>query len=89
MDAETFDMVDGLLATGGKTNDRESAISLMEVGVREGTLYDVARVISERYAFRPHAVIEWYAEVLNRRVQETTTIIEKLRELTEGNVGSQ
>ncbi|MBA7680042.1 hypothetical protein ES703_88349 [subsurface metagenome] len=89
MDAETFDMVDGLLATQGETDDRESAISLMEVGVREGTLYDVAKVISERYAFRPHTVIEWYAEVLNRRVQAATAIIEKLKELTEGNVGSQ
>ena len=89
MDAETFDMVDGLLATQGETDDRETAISLMEVGVREGTLYDVAKVISERYAFRPLTVIEWYTEVLNRRVEETTQLIKKLTEQRVDNVGSQ
>ncbi len=88
MDNDEFRLIDGLLATGLFHDDRESAISLMEVGVREGTHADVAKVIAERYALQPQAVIEWYAEVLNRRVQEATAIIEKLRELTEGNVGS-
>ena len=88
MDNEQFKMVDGLLATQGETDDRESAISLMEVGVREGTLHDVANVIAERYAFRPLAVIEWYTEVLNRRVEETTQLIQKLTKLRVDNVGS-
>ena len=76
----TFDMVDGLL-------DTESAISLMEVGVREGNVGDVAKVIAGRFALRPKAVIEWYTEVLNRRVQEATAILEKLRELTMCRLG--
>ena len=85
MGAETFDMVDGILAGAGETDDREAATSLMEVGVREGTLDDVAKVIAGRHALQPQAVIEWYAEVLNRRAQEATAIIEKLRELTKGH----
>lgn len=82
MDTETFEMVDGLLARAFCHDDRESASSLMEAGVREGTLADVAKVIAGRYALQTHAVIEWYAEVLTRRLKEATAILEKLRELT-------
>jgi len=89
MDDKQFKLIDGILASAGESDDRESAISLLEVGVQQGTLKEVAQVIAGRFALRPKAVIDWYAKVLNRRVQETIAIIEKLRELTEGNVGSQ
>ena len=82
MDAETFDMVDGMLARQGYHDDRPAALDILEVGAREDTLVDAARVVAGRYALRPEVVIDWYAEVLNRRVQEATAIIEKLRELT-------
>lgn len=82
MDDEQFKLIDGMFASAGGTDDRENAISLMEVGVREGTLADVAKVIARRYALQPQAVIEWFGEVLNRRVQGTTAIIEKMGELT-------
>lgn len=87
MDTETFDMVDGLL-------DRRlflqgSAISLLEVGVKEGTIIDVAEVIARRYSLQPQVVLEWFTEVLNRRVEETTQLIQKLTRLRVDNVGSQ
>jgi len=89
VDAKTFEMVDGILARQGDHDDRGVAVDILEVGAKEGTLHDVALVVADRYAVRPSVIIEWYAEVLNRRVQETTAIIEKVKELTEGNVGSQ
>ena len=59
-------------------------------------MFDTARVVADRYALRPSVIIEWYAEVLNRRVREATDTILKLKELTqasglmtEDNVGSQ
>ncbi|KKL65588.1 hypothetical protein LCGC14_2153500 [marine sediment metagenome] len=89
MDSETLDMVDGLLATKGFHDDRESAISLMEVGVQEGTIGDIAEVIARRYSLQPQVVIEWFTEVLNRRVEETTQLIQKLTKLRVDNVGGQ
>jgi len=82
VDAATFNMVDGMI-------DRESAISLMEVGVQEGTVGDVAEVIARRYALQPQVIIEWFTEVLNRRVEETTQLIQKLTKLRVDNVGSR
>lgn len=70
MDDEQFKLIDGILASAGKTDDRESAMAILKVGVQEGTLKEVALVIAGRYALQPQAVIDWYAEVLNRRVQE-------------------
>ena len=88
MDAKTFKMVDGVLARAFHRDDRESALAILEVGVQEGTLKEVALVISRRYCLRPMAVINWYAEVLTRRIQETTAISDKLRKLREEDVGS-
>lgn len=88
MDAETFNMVDGLLASAGESDDRESASSLLEVGVQQGTLKEVAQVIAGRYALRPEAVVAWYEEILIRRIQETTVISDKLKEMTKANDGS-
>jgi len=81
MEEEQFNLIDGILTTKGFREDRQAALAILEVGVREGSLADVAEVIARRYALQPHAVIEWFGEVLNRRVQETTAIIEKLNEL--------
>jgi len=89
MDNETFDMVDGILATKGFNEDRQAALDILEVGVREGTLVDVAKVIARRYALQPQVVIEWYSEVLNRRVEETTQLIQKLTKLRVDNAGSK
>ena len=88
MDAATFDMVNGILAGQGYHNDRESALELLGVGVQNGTLEDVARVIAGRFALQPRVVVEWYGEVLNRQIQGTQAIIEKLKELTKGYDGS-
>ena len=89
MENETFNMVDGILATKGYHEDRQAALDILEVGVREGTLVEVAEVIARRYSLQPKAVIDWYAEVLNRRVEETTQLIQKLTKLRVDNVGSQ
>ena len=89
MDAETFKMVDGILARQGDDDDRPAAVNILEVSVKEGTLYEVALEVANRYALRPSVVIEWYTEVLNRRVQETTELLQKIAELRVGNVGSQ
>ncbi len=88
MDAKTFDMVDGILATKGFHEDRQAALDILEVGVREGTLADVAEVIARRYALQPQVVLEWFGEVLNRRVEETTQLIQKLTKMRVDNVGS-
>ena len=89
MDAETFDMIDGILTTKGFREDRQAALDILEVGVKEGTLVDVAKVIARRYALQPQVIVEWYAEVLNRRVQKTTELIQKLTEARVDNAGSQ
>lgn len=52
MDTKTFDMIDGILTTKGFREDRQAAVDILEVGVREGTLVDVAEVIARRYAPR-------------------------------------
>jgi len=89
MDNETFKMVDGILATKGFHEDRQAALDILEVGVQEGTINDVAEVIARRYALQPQTIIEWFAEVLSRRVEETTQLIQKLTKLRVDNVGSQ
>jgi len=82
MDAETFKMVDGILADQGYHDDRPAAVAILEVGVQEGTLRDAARVVADRYALQIDVIIEWYAEVLNRRVQESLHKMKKLTEIT-------
>ena len=82
MDAETFKMVDGILASARETDERESAMALLEVGVQEGTLKEVALVISGRYCLQHSAVLEWYIETLTRRIQNA-------KAFRENNVGSQ
>jgi len=89
MDAETFNLVDGTLADQGYHDDRTAAEDILELAVKEGTLHDAARVVGDRYALRPSVVIEWYTEVLNRRVQKTTELLQKITELRADNVGSQ
>ena len=88
MDNEQFNLIDGILATKGFHEDRQAALDILEVGVREGTLVDVAGVIARRYSLQPQVIIEWYIEVLNRRVEETTQLIQKLTEQRVDNVGS-
>jgi len=82
MDAETFKMVDGILADQGYHDDRSAAVAILEVGVQEGTLRDAAWVVADRYALQIDVIIEWYAEVLNRRVQESLHKMKKLTEIT-------
>jgi len=89
VDAKTFNMVDGMLARQGFHDARESASSLMEVGVREGTLGNIAEVIAGRYALQAQVVVEWYSEVLKRRIEAAQEISDKLKALGESNVGSQ
>jgi len=69
MEEEQFNLIDGILATKGFKEDRQAALDLLEVGVREGTLVDVAKVIARRYSLQPEAVIEWFSEHLNRRIK--------------------
>lgn len=88
MDDKQFKLIDGVLASARETDDRESAISLLEVGVQQGTLKEVAQVIAGRYALRPEAIVGWYEEILIRRIQETTVISNKLKELREEDGGS-
>lgn len=83
MDAKTFDLVGGMLAHQVYHDDRDSVILLLEIGAREGTLADGARVVAGRYALQPQVVVEWFSEVLNRRVQEAQATIERMKELTE------
>jgi len=80
MEEEQFNLIDGILATKGFKEDRQAALDLLEVGVREGTLVDVAKVIARRYCLQPEAVIEWFSEHLNRRIkglQEMTARLAK------------
>ena len=79
MDKEQFELIDGILTTKGFKEDRQAALDLLEVGVREGTLADVAQVIARRYAIQPEAVIEWFGVVLNRRIQANQEIIEAMK----------
>lgn len=93
MDDKTFNMVEGILsdktvpaAPGVEHDNRTAALDLLEEGVKQGTLGEVAQVIARRYNLRPQVVIGWYAETLNRRVKETTELIQKLTELRLKNV---
>jgi len=86
MDKEQFELIDGILTTKGFKEDRQAALDLLEVGVREGTLADVAQVIARRYALQTEAVVEWFGEVLNRRIQATQETIEKMKKWRVSNV---
>lgn len=86
MDKETFEMVDGILANKDYHDDREAAVAILEVGVREGTLADAAQVVAGRYALQPEVVVEWFGEILNRRLQHIQETLKKLGELTNGHV---
>jgi len=85
MDNDKFELIDGILATKGFREDREAAMDILEVGIREGTLVDVAEVIARRYALQPEAVIEWYGEVLNRRIKALQETSNKLKEITKNH----
>lgn len=89
MDAKTFDMIDGMLARQGYHDDRPAAVDILELAVREGTLTDAARVVADRYALQPEVILDWFSEVLNRRVEETTQLIQKLTEMRVDNAGSK
>jgi len=89
VDKDKFELIDGILTTKGFREDRQAAVDILEVGAREGTIADVAEVIARRYALQPQAVIEWFTEVLNRRVEETTQLIQKLTKLRVDNVGAK
>lgn len=82
MDKETFEMVDGILATKGHHDDRQAAAELLEVGVREGTLLDAAKAVAGRYALQPVVVIQWFGEVLNRRIQDAREVIAEYQKAT-------
>ena len=82
MEEDKFKLIDGILSTKGFREDRQVALDMLAVGVREGTLVDVAKVVARRYALQPEAVIEWYGEVLKRLVKEILEIRDKLKELT-------
>jgi len=88
MDKDKFKLIDGILTTKGFREDRQAALDILEVGVREGTLADVAQVIARRYALQPEAVVEWFGEVLNRRIQATQETIEKMKKWRVSNAGS-
>jgi len=88
MDNEQFNLIDGILATKGFHEDRQAAMDILEVGIREGTLVDVAGVIARRYALQPEAVIEWFGEVLNRRIKALQELSDKLKETGVINDGS-
>ena len=88
MEGKQFNLIDGILATKGFKEDRQAALDLLEVGVREGTLGDVAEVIARRYALQPKAVIEWFGEVLNRRITAAQEIIEKMKGMVQDHDGS-
>jgi len=87
MEGKQFNLIDGILATKGFKEDRQAALDLLEVGVREGTLGDVAEVIARRYALQPKAVIEWFGEHLNRRIKATQEIIERMKQLEVTHAG--
>ena len=85
MDEEQFKLVDGILASIGllkaghmETDGRPNAEALLEIGVQKGNLQECAQVIGTRYCLRPEAVLEWYAEILTRRIQEVRAISDKL-----------
>ena len=80
MEEEQFNLIDGILATKGFHEDRQAAMDILEVGIRESTLVDVAEVIARRYALQPKAVIEWFGEVLNRRITALQELSDKLKE---------
>jgi len=88
MEEEQYNLIDGILTTKGFKEDRQAALDLLEVGVREGTLGDVAEVIARRYALQPQAVVEWFGEVLNRRIKEAQEIIESMKQLGVTHDGS-
>ena len=86
MEEEQFNLIDGILATKGFKEYYKAALDLLEVGVREGTLSDVAQVIARRYSLQPEAVIEWFGEVLNRRIKANQEIIEAMKKWRLSNV---
>ena len=79
MDGDYFKLIDGILAT-------EDALDFLDRWLNgAGTLVDAAWVIAEHYALQPKAVIEWYGEVLNRRLEAAQS---QLKEMTTTNDGS-
>lgn len=80
MEADKFQLVDGLLADDQGVDQREVAMSMLEAGLREGTLLDVAETVSVHYCLRRTAVIEWFGERLTRRVQDARSILAQYQE---------
>jgi len=88
MDEDKFKLIDGILTTKGFKEDRQAALDLLEVGIREGTLFDVAKVIARRYALQPEAVIEWFVEVQNQRIKGLQEMIARLGKMGVTHDGS-
>ena len=87
MDDKQFKLIDGILACSKDCDGRINAEALLEIGVQKSNLQEYAQVIGTRYCLRPEAVLEWYAETLTRRIQETTVISDKLKEMTCCRIG--
>lgn len=89
MDDKTYNMIDGIIATQGYQNDREAAMDILKLATREGTLLDAAKVVAGRYALQTSVVLEWFAEALNRRIKDAEELIEKMKNMGQGDDGSK
>ncbi len=77
----TFEMVDEALSCKGYHDNRDAAMYILETGIREGTLADVAKTVAGRYDMQPAAVIEWFSEVLKCRAQHAIELLQKMAEM--------
>ncbi len=76
---DAFQKIDNSLKE--EPRSREDAFEILAIGVKEGTLADVAGVIASRCGVEPAAVVLWYARVLRLQVEHCSMLLEKVTEL--------
>ncbi len=76
---DAFQKIDDSLKE--EPRSREDAFEILAIGVKEGTLADVAYVIASRCGVNPPDVVLWYAHVLKLQVDHCSLLLEKVTEI--------
>lgn len=77
-----FALIDESLARGPDGDSRDATAELLATGVREGTLFDVAKTVGDHFGYKPEDIVIWYTQVLKCRVQQAVELLQKMFEMS-------
>jgi len=75
---EKFDIIEGILASVGEIDSRETAMILLSAGIEAGQLEESVGIIQRRFGLTPKAVLQWYIQKLDMMIEECKVQLEQL-----------